>query len=671
MKRFKNINTKNNNGKNNNPKKLIYGFGVICLTAGLLGALKPLNSCIANANELSGNKVLNNKMLNNVLVTKEADVETSFDGYLNIGSVSKMYVVTCVMQLVDQGKVDLDAPVTEYIPEFKMADERYKKITVRMLMNHTSGLMGSVYGGIFLLNESSSEYHDELLEILSKESLKADPGEYNCYCNDGFTLLEILTEKVSGMTFTEYMDENIVKPLSLNHTGTMWNMDYSKQAPIYMNGNVRMDAEYGQAIGAGGITANAEDVCTFGSTFFTGDNTLLSDNSKELMAENNKTDISFENFGLGWDEVLKKDYENAGVKVISKGGDTFAQAASLVVAPDEKISVSVLSSGGSSGVDEDMALSILDVALEEQGIIVEHPKREVPKLLDTIPDEILAYEGLYADSQQTISITFPDKKYMQVSSVTATNPFEQQFMYAEGGEFVSMKGDVASGNAIPESPLSTMYFKEIDGMVYVIDPDSGFLLYKTSESDVDEKVQSAWDERCGNSYFLVSGSASDNNYLNSNNHMTLLTSPEAKGYVNGFVMKDENHAGYKTVLPGTGSRDLSNIRIENVDGKEYLYSEEFDCKYISKENIPVFDSTITSVKLTSGEASWYMIEGAKNEIIHLDIPEGAAVNVYDKFGNIRYSSHMVGFGDEVPLPEVGMIVFIGNDGSQVNVEKVK
>ena len=88
---------------------------------------------------------------------------------LNVGSVSKVYTVTAVMQLVDQGKVNLDAPVTDYITDFKLADERYQKITVRMLMNHTSGLMGSVYGEIFHLGDGNSEYHDAFLGILQKE----------------------------------------------------------------------------------------------------------------------------------------------------------------------------------------------------------------------------------------------------------------------------------------------------------------------------------------------------------------------------------------------------------------------------------------------------------------------------------------------------------------------
>ncbi|HBE08956.1 MAG TPA: serine hydrolase, partial [Lachnospiraceae bacterium] len=128
----------------------------------------------------------------------------SGDHFLNIGSVSKVYTVTAVMQLVDQGKVDLDSPLTTYIPEFRMADERYKDITVRMLMNHTAGFMGTMYGGALLCDEGSTEYHDRFLENLSIERLKYTPGEYNCYSNDGFTLQEILIEKVSGMSFTDY-----------------------------------------------------------------------------------------------------------------------------------------------------------------------------------------------------------------------------------------------------------------------------------------------------------------------------------------------------------------------------------------------------------------------------------------------------------------------------------
>ena len=594
--------------------------------------------------------------------------EDSSDYILNIGSTSKMYAVAAVMQLSDQGKVELDAPVTDYIPDFKMADERYKDITVRMLMNHTSGLMGSQYNGIFLLGEKSEEYHDTFLFNLESERLKADPGAFNCYCNDGFTLLEIIVERVSGMTFTEYMEEKICKPLSLKNTGSIWSMDMDRQAPIYVNGNVKLEPEYGLAIGAGGIASTAEEVSTFGAAFFTGNNVLLSEESKKKMEKNNKAGDSAENFGLGWDEVEKEDYKKAGVTVLSKGGDTDYQHASLVVAPDEEISVAVLSSGGGSGINEQMALALMDEALKEQGINIEHSEEEKPELLSEIPDELLRYEGLYANTNLTLSISFPDKQYMRVVSVTSENDFEEQFMYTADGTFVKMSGDTASGNAIVAQPVEAYSFMEKDGQVYMMDSFGGYSLYKVSERTVADEVQSAWNARNGVTYYLVSGSASDANYT-VNNHLKLCTSEDAPGFVNGYVMQDENHAIVDFVMPGTVSRDMSDLRMEEEEGKEYLCLDDYGWKCISEKDIPVFTDDVKSVETRSGEASWYKLDGVKNETLKLDIPEKASVFVYDKYMNIKYSSLMVGYGDSVPLPEYGMIVFVGETGSTISITR--
>ena len=593
------------------------------------------------------------------------------ENYLNIGSVSKVYPVTAVMQLHEQGLVDLDKPVTEYIPDFKMVDERYKDITVRMLMNHTSGLMGSKYGGSFLLDETASDYHDEFLAHLSKQSLKADPGAFNCYCNDGFTLLEILTERVSGKTFTQYLEENICKPLSLDHTKTLWNVDMEKHEPVYIRDNLKIANECPQLIGAGGIMADAADVSAFGTAFFTGNNVLLSEVSKKEMATNNQAGESRENFGLGWDSVGKKDYEDAGVTVLSKGGDTMFQHGSLVVAPDEMISVAVLSGGGDSGLDESIALKLMDIALADQGINVEHPEKEKPQLVDRVPEEYLSYAGVYADMQKTIRISFPDERYMLVTSLTSDPEFEMQYMAAADGSFVKMNGDVASGKAIPAQPLQCVTFEEKDGQIYLADPAMGFFMYKTSDTGVDDKAQSAWDARSGGRYYCVSGQAGDIFYLIENHSLTLQTNEAAKGFVNGYVMKDENHAGYETILPGTASRDLSNLSMETIDGKEYLSMDEIGYRYISEKSIPTWTEDIKKVELTTGEASWYKLEDVKDVTLHLEIPEGASVCVYDRYENLKYSSYMKGYGDKVPLPENGMIVFVGETGGSVNVSIVK
>ena len=108
------------------------------------------------------------------------------DTLIGIGSVSKMFVTTAAMQLAEQGKLDIDAPVTDYLPEFSMADSRYKNITVRMLMNHTSGIMGTTAGDFMLFDDRDSQHHNTMLEELQNQRLKADPGDFGAYCNDGF-----------------------------------------------------------------------------------------------------------------------------------------------------------------------------------------------------------------------------------------------------------------------------------------------------------------------------------------------------------------------------------------------------------------------------------------------------------------------------------------------------
>ncbi|MCR5337892.1 MAG: beta-lactamase family protein, partial [Lachnospiraceae bacterium] len=582
---------------------LVLGSVITCSVSGVLHNGKETVTCKAEENERTVET-------EDAGVSKES--ENTQENYLNIGSVSKVYPVTAVMQLHEKGLVDLDKPVTEYIPDFKMADERYKDITVRMLMNHTSGLMGSNYGGSFLLDETDSDYHDGFLEHLSSQSLKADPGAFNCYCNDGFTLLEILTERVSGKTFTQYLEENICKPLSLDHTKTLWNVDMEKHEPVYIRDNLKIANECPQLIGAGGIMADAADVSAFGSAFFTGNNVLISELSKKEMATNNRAGESRENFGLGWDSVGKKDYEDAGVTVLSKGGDTMFQHGSLVVAPDEKISVAVLSGGGDSGLDESIALKLMDIALADQGISVAHPEEEKPQLVDRVPEEYLSYAGVYADMQKTIRISFPDECYMLVTSLTSDPEFEEQYMAAKDGSFVKMDGDVASGKAILSQPLQSLTFEEHDGQVYLAEPNMGLIMYQISDTDVDEKTQSAWDERSGSRYYCVSGLASDIFYLIENHSLTLQTNEAAKGFVNGYVMQDENHAGYETILPGTASRDLSNLSMETIDGKEYLNMDEIGYRYISEKSIPTWTEDIKNVELTTGEASWYKLEDVKD-----------------------------------------------------------
>ena len=586
----------------------------------------------------------------------------------SIASVSKMYAVTAVMQLVDDGKVDIDAPVTDYITDFRLADERYKDITVRMLMNHTSGLMGSVVTDSVRYDEKSTDYNENFLEVLSKERLKAAPGEYNCYCNDGFTLLEILVERVSGMSFTEYMEENISLPLGLDNTGSMWNMETSNLAQYYMNGNIRMTADVCQTIGAGGVMTDVEELCTFGSAFFEGNNVLLSEEAKNMMAENQVTGLSTECYGLGWDEVAISDYEAAGVKVVQKGGDLYSHHSSLVVAPEEEISVVVLSSGGSSDINGELAQELLDIALEEKGISVEHTKHEVTESSDNMPENIHTFSGQYMTSGGIIDISFSDKGYFTLRKLNDTEKKVEQYIYTVDGRFIKVSGDIESGNAIPVKPVQELYFETVAGRDFIRIADGYIVGERLKENPVSESYQKAWDERNGVNYYLVNCKYNDMAYL-TNHEYTINTSEDVRGYMNNLAIIDENHARDLNNMPGSSSRDIFDIEIIKKDGYEILNCIDSNMSLISESSIPDFSRDITEVVTTSGNAKWYRLNGVENETVRLDIPENAAVYVYDKFGRVKYSSYMVDYGNCVPLPEYGMIVFIGDTGAKIGISR--
>ena len=195
------------------------------------------------------------------------------DELYGIGSVSKIYTTVAVMQLAEDGKVSLDAPVTQYLPDFKMADERYKDITVRMLLNHSSGILGTGLSDAMLFGEASTRAHDTLLEKLSTQRLAADPGSFSVYCNDGFSLAEPVVEAVTDMDFMDYVDEHILAPLDLDRTfAPGGDFDANDLAPIYRGTDPRAlpqdalnaiaDKAIERNIGARGLRAVMEGLLT-------------------------------------------------------------------------------------------------------------------------------------------------------------------------------------------------------------------------------------------------------------------------------------------------------------------------------------------------------------------------------------------------------------------------
>lgn len=136
-----------------------------------------------------------------------------------IGSTSKSFTALAVMQLVEQGKVELDAPVQRYIPWFQAADaEASARITVRHLLNQVSGF--PTVAGIDYMY--STDTRDDALKRVVRASneveLTSEPGETWQYSNRNYTTLGLLIQNVSGQGYEDYMTEHVLAPLGMERT---------------------------------------------------------------------------------------------------------------------------------------------------------------------------------------------------------------------------------------------------------------------------------------------------------------------------------------------------------------------------------------------------------------------------------------------------------------------
>ena len=134
-----------------------------------------------------------------------------------VGSVSKMFAAIAVMQLVDRGVVDLDTPLVTYLPAFRMASPGYENITVRMLLNHSSGFPGTDYRNADIRSPVPG-YLDQVLQTLSMSRLKDPPGYMSVYCNDGFTITAALVEAMTGKSYVQFVQDEILTPLGMANT---------------------------------------------------------------------------------------------------------------------------------------------------------------------------------------------------------------------------------------------------------------------------------------------------------------------------------------------------------------------------------------------------------------------------------------------------------------------
>ncbi|MYW05880.1 serine hydrolase domain-containing protein [Streptomyces sp. SID3343] len=278
------------------------------------------------------------------------------DSVFQIGSITKVWTATLVMQLVDEGVIDLDAPVRTYLPEFRTVDEAASKaVTIRQLLTHTSGIEGDIFDDHGFGDDAVATYVAGLAETAPQIF---PPGERFSYCNSGIVVLGRVVEVLTGQTWEATLRERLVVPLGLAHVANDANEAILQHAAIgHMPGpdgtlvtvpTWQMPRSNSPA--GSNLAMSATNLLEFAAAHVNlgllPDGTRLLSESSALAMRVPHVDVPGPEpigsaWGLGWNL-----YDWAGGPVVGHDGGTLGQSAMLRVVPSRGVSIAILTNGG-------------------------------------------------------------------------------------------------------------------------------------------------------------------------------------------------------------------------------------------------------------------------------------------------------------------------------------
>jgi CubicO group peptidase (beta-lactamase class C family) len=208
------------------------------------------------------------------------------DSRFYIGSISKSFTALAVMQLVEQGKIDLDESVSAYINEFKVSDQ----ITVRHLLHHTSGMTEFDY----LPKLPPKASFLDLVNDMNRITLTNEPGKAFSYFNYNYDLLGFIIERTSGKSYQNYMEDHILKPLGLKNTSVRGEVDATGHLSFFGLSIKRTEPFLLYDLPSGYITSTGEDMIRYIEALRGKDPALgISSEGVALMKTGNP-------YGMGW-----------------------------------------------------------------------------------------------------------------------------------------------------------------------------------------------------------------------------------------------------------------------------------------------------------------------------------------------------------------------------------
>ncbi len=287
------------------------------------------------------------------------DTPVSSQTLFQIASVSKTLVAVAILQLAEQGLVDLDAPVTEYLPYFTLTEPESRDITIRQLLTHTAGMpdvanwIAEVRNQELRTDEMALE---EYIRSLNDESLQILPGESFMYSSIGYDVLGDVIAKASGQSFEEYMRDSVLIPLGMKNSSFLLSEEdqdllaepytYDEDGGVIATGYYPYARKHGPATA---LWSNVEDLARYANALLMhgeveGVQVFPASAVDEMWMPYIETGWAewfgptWESYGLGW---LLGEIDGHLVPNHTGGMDDGYQAHLLLV-PDENLAVIAL-----------------------------------------------------------------------------------------------------------------------------------------------------------------------------------------------------------------------------------------------------------------------------------------------------------------------------------------
>ena len=243
----------------------------------------------------------------------EDSILNTCDTKFRIASFTKPFTVMLILQLVEEGKLDIDGKLIQYLPEFPK--EKGENITIHQLLTHTAGITGE--SRITNLLDIEKEYYtrEQLLDCIAERELVYEPGKGREYSNFGYALLGMVIEKISGKSYNEVLQEKICQPAGMKNTLEDITAQPIENRAIGYNYNYFTGLEEASfldmsfCLGAGQLLSTVEDLYLFDKALYT--DKLLNKESKELFF--NKYGWHYQNvpYGKGFKKIRSSSLDGS------------------------------------------------------------------------------------------------------------------------------------------------------------------------------------------------------------------------------------------------------------------------------------------------------------------------------------------------------------------------